>query len=292
MSRGRAAFGKAEGTLWHLCVPSSRCLVVSARPRGGRSELCVWREGHGVMWLPDQSPPFGEEAADPQRLKHACCLPPASCSLSLFNQSLVRIQEWIRYTVSAKDISRARTAFYISRRLFHINRWVFRWHSYVTDTEQLILSNISMPGTALPLSHCSPRKKGRAHFRGTVRPAPQGGCAGHSILALLLNAKTCDPSEKRDLDDPALSHTGGWRVDHESREGQQTTAFGPRPGCQLSMQRKFISTWPHAHSSAYCPQLVLHWNAGLSGYQSLQYLLSGPLQEKFANSWYKEMNPD
>lgn len=112
---------------------------------------------------------------------HSQCetgLLPAFCSVSLFNQSLVRIQEGIRYALlSLPRIFQGlgQRVFSTSRRLLHIRYWVFQCHSYITSTKQLILRH-PMPSTAFPLSHCSPRKKDRASFWDTVKPADQRRC--------------------------------------------------------------------------------------------------------------------
>ena len=46
-----------------------------------------------------------------------------------------------------------------------------------------------------------------------------------------------------------------------------------------------------APSSAYGQLLLIHWDAEISGCQSLTYLLPGPWREKSANPWYREMSP-
>lgn len=167
------------------------------------------------MWLPDQSRPlWGGRCWSTATVKHACRLPPASFSISLFNQSLVRIQEWIRYGLSAKDISRARTAFYISRHLLHIKCWVFQCHSYVTYTKHLVLSNISMDSTAFSLFHCPPRKKHRACFGGIVRPAHKGRCVWASIFPGVWMQKHVTSGRREDLMTPLWNA----QVD-ESRDG-------------------------------------------------------------------------
>lgn len=72
---------------------------------------------------------------------HSQCetgLLPAFCSVSLFNQSLVRIQEGIRYALlSLPRIFQGlgQRVFSTSRRLLHIRYWVFQCHSYITSTK-------------------------------------------------------------------------------------------------------------------------------------------------------------
>lgn len=119
---------------------------------------------------------------------HSQCetgLLPAFCSVSLFNQSLVRIQEGIRYALlSLPRIFQGlgQGAFSTSRRLFHIRYRVFQCHSYITSAKQLVLSH-PMLSTAFPLSHRSPRKERQASFWDTVKPADQGRCMPARIFS-------------------------------------------------------------------------------------------------------------
>lgn len=77
-----------------------------------------------------------------------------------------------------------------------------------------------------------------------------------------------------------------------NKQMQGSANLQAKPTLLTAAEDKILLALSLAPSSAYGQSLLPHWDAKVSGCQSLTYLLPGLCWEKSANPWYREMSPN